>query len=117
MIAMRRLQHTVIVALGCTLFPYAHADAQVVIEPASPRWGESITIAVEPNPSGVLYTKERLTLENDCSAVATIADPASQPAGTVRCATNRPPSHVMGVHVHQTPSQLSEGGLRWRASS
>ena len=40
-----------IVALGCILCSHRHAEAQVVIEPASPRWGESITISVEPDPA------------------------------------------------------------------
>jgi thiol-disulfide isomerase/thioredoxin len=46
-----RLQTAAIVALGVLVFPERHADAQVTIDPVSPRWGESITITAEPNPA------------------------------------------------------------------
>src|SRR5260221_9546536 len=49
-IRMTRLQCAVIVAAGCLWLP-RYAGAQVVIEPASPRWGESITITVRPDPA------------------------------------------------------------------
>jgi thiol-disulfide isomerase/thioredoxin len=46
---MRPRQKAVIVALGLLLLPERPAAAQMTIEPASPRWGERVTITAEPN--------------------------------------------------------------------
>jgi hypothetical protein len=64
---MRRLQTALIIALGLLSFSERHADAQVTADarvtadaqvtadarlttdPASPRWGDSVTITAEPN--------------------------------------------------------------------
>jgi hypothetical protein len=39
------------VALGLFALTELHANAQVTIDPASPRWGEPITVTAEPNPA------------------------------------------------------------------
>jgi thiol-disulfide isomerase/thioredoxin len=46
---MRRSQTAAMLALGVLSLSARRAAAQATIEPASPRWGESITITVEPN--------------------------------------------------------------------
>jgi thiol-disulfide isomerase/thioredoxin len=46
---MTRSQKAVTLAFGVLALSARAARAQVTIEPASPRWGESITITVEPN--------------------------------------------------------------------
>jgi thiol-disulfide isomerase/thioredoxin len=49
---MTRLQVAAIFALGLSSLSPRHAAAQsqaVTIEPAAPHWGESVTIAIEPN--------------------------------------------------------------------
>lgn len=48
---MRTYPTLMIVALGLVALSELHASAQVTIDPASPRWGETVTITAEPNPS------------------------------------------------------------------
>ena len=48
---MRTDSRAMIVALGLFALSELHASAQVTIDPASPRWGESITVTAEPNPA------------------------------------------------------------------
>jgi hypothetical protein len=46
---MKRSRTAAMLALGVLSLSARRAAAQATIEPASPRWGESITITVEPN--------------------------------------------------------------------
>ena len=46
---MTRSQKVVTLAFGMLALSARGARAQATIEPASPRWGESITVTVEPN--------------------------------------------------------------------
>jgi thiol-disulfide isomerase/thioredoxin len=48
---MRTCPNAIVTALCLLALSELHAAAQVTIEPASPRWGESITVTAEPNPA------------------------------------------------------------------
>src|SRR5438093_5669191 len=70
---VRTYPRAMIVALGLFALSELHASAQVTIDPASPRWGESITVTAKPNPADTenqQFTRSEFEVVPDSDAIA-----------------------------------------------